>query len=232
MHHRLLLPLLLAVLLGPSAAFATGMNLPGPDPAKFHLPPPVHAPTGADVTVAMELEAPRSSQADLSVEERRAIQKRLKVRRTMADVHQVMAFTSAGLIIAAEVIGTINFAALEEGDPPYRDLKPSLALHRVLAGAAIGTYWTTGAISWAMPPAYKANVASAPGKKKKADSGDAHVALSVAHGIGMGTMMITGALLANAADNKAWEPLMVTHLAVGYATAAMVIGAGIVINTL
>ena len=56
--------------------------------------------------------------------------------------------------------------------------------------------------------------------------------MSVAHGIGMATMLITGGLMANAADNKAWEPLMATHVAAGFTTAALVLGAGIVINTL
>jgi hypothetical protein len=201
------------------------MEVPGPDPSQFYL---IHS---NDMVPAVVLDVPTEAQADLSVEERRAIQERLKVRRTLAEIHQVMSFTTAGLIIAAEVFGVINLVAIDTGDPVYRDLKPSLGMHRILAGAAIGTYWTTGALAWAMPPAYNANI-KAKGGKKKADSGDAHVALSVAHGIGMGTMLITGALLANAADNDAWKPLMVTHTAVGFATAALVIGAGVVINTL
>ena len=215
MRRRLSLYLLLIGLLVPGTAFADSMKLPGLDPTDFTL-----------------LEAPSNDMEDLSVEERRKIQKQLKIRRKMADIHQVMAFTSAGLIIAAEIFGTINFAALEEGNPPYRDLKGSLAAHRVLAGAAVATYWTTGALSWAMPPAYVANTAMDAKKKKKVDSGDVHAALSVAHGICMGAVMVTGVLMANAADNKAWGPLMVTHLTTGYLAAGLVIGSGIVINTL
>ena len=214
MPRRLFLYLLLVGLLVPGTALADSMKLSGPDPTGFTL-----------------LEAPTNEMEDLSVEERRKIQKQLKIRRKMADVHQVMAFTSAGLILAAEIFGTINFVALEEGDPPYRDLKGSLAVHRVLAGAAVATYWTTGALSWAMPPAYVASSARDT-KKKKVDSGDIHAALSVAHGICMGAVMVTGVLMANAADNKAWEPLMAAHLTTGYLAAGLVIGSGIVINTL
>ena len=202
-------------------------------PALFHLPPAsaVEAPPGSSLGLS-RFDLPTHSQGDLSVEERRKIQARLKVRRAMAEAHQVMAFTTAGLIIAAGVFGVINLVALDMGDPTYRNLKPSLGVHRVLAGAAVGTYFASGVLAWAMPPAYKSNLAGPAGRKKKADSGDIHVALSVAHGVGMATMLATGLLMANAADNSAWEPLVVTHTAVGFTTAAMVIGAGIVINTL
>ena len=97
MRRRLSLYLVLIRLLVPGSAFADSMKLPGLDPTDFTL-----------------LEAPSNDMEDLSVEERRKIQKQLKIRRKMADIHQVMAFTSAGLIIAAEIFGTINFVALEE----------------------------------------------------------------------------------------------------------------------
>jgi len=227
MTRRLLLLLGALSLALPGSALADGMLLPGPDPAMFALPP---------LSATRSQEAvpgpPTEQQAELTIEERRAIQERLKVRRALAEAHQVMSFTTAGLIIAAEVIGVINLAALENGDPRYAELKPSLGIHRVLAGAAVGTYWTTGALAWAMPPAYNANLGSMPGKKKKADSGDIHAALSIAHGIGMGFMLVSGVLMANVADNKAWKPLVVGHTAVGFTTAALVIGSGIVINTL
>mgnify|MGYP000344649216 CR=1 FL=1 len=246
------LALLFALLL-PGAAFAEGMPLPGPDPSQFQLmdvnaafvvlrTAPVGARPDAPTTEAGSStdapsgvpDAPTDGAVDeLSVEERKAIQKRLQLRRKMADVHQALSIASAGLIVAADVVGLINFQAIEEGNPPYRDLKPALAIHRILAASALTTYWGSGIIAWTMPPAYKANIASRPDLgKKKADSGDTHVALSVAHGIGMGTMMVTGLLMANAADNEAWSPLMVTHLASGLTTAALVIAGGIVIQTM
>lgn len=226
-HPSSFLLLLLALLVASPALAADGMAVPGPDPARFHLEAaPLLAPT-------VEVPREQQSMADLSVEERRAIQERLKVRRQLAEVHQVLAFTTSGLIVAAEVFGVINLVSLDKGDPPYRDLKGSLAAHRILAGASLGTYFAAGLTAWAMPPAYKANLAAQPTTgKKKVDSGDVHVALSVAHGIGMATMLATGVLMANVADNKAWEPLVATHTAVGFTTAALVFGAAIVINTL
>lgn len=201
-----------------------------PDPTKFSLE---WSRGGALDAPDVEPEVGRRDQAvsDLSVEERKKIQAQLKLRRKLADVHQVLAFTTTGLILAAEVVGAINIAALDKGSPVYGNLKPSLGTHRVLAGAALSTYFAAGFTAWAMPPAYKANIGVKSGKKK-VDSGDVHVALSVGHGIGMATMLATGLLMANAADNKAWKPLAVTHTTVGFATAAMVLGAAIVINTL
>ena len=189
---------------------------------------------GAGVPVGPTLPGERSlddAAEDLSVEERRAIQDRLKVRRAMVEAHQVLSISTTGLILAAEVFGVVNAVALQQGNPPYRDLKASLAVHRVLVGGALGTYFGSGLLAWTMPRAFRAQV-PASSRKKKLDSGDLHVALSVGHGVGMLTMLATGVLMANVADNKAWEPLLVTHAAVGFATAAMVVGAAVVINTL
>jgi hypothetical protein len=230
-----LLSLLLLIVAVPGVGRADGMHVPGPDPAEYHLLPSLaraEALSRSSAGPSRLLGTPTQSQTDLSVEERRAIQERLKVRRAMAEAHQVLAFTTAGLIIAAEVFGVVNLVSLDRGDPTYRQLKPSLGVHRVLAGAAMGTYWASGVLAWAMPRAYNANLAGPTGRKKKTDSGELHAALSVAHGIGMATMLATGILMANVAENDAWEPLVVTHTAVGFTTAALVIGAGVVINTL
>jgi hypothetical protein len=169
---------------------------------------------------------------DLSLEERKKIQARLKVRRELVGIHQVLSFSTTGLLLAAEVFGMINLAALDQGSPVYDRLKPSLGTHRVLVGAALSTYLAAGITAWTMPPAYKANIQRIPGAKKKTDSGKVHVALSVGHGIGMAAMLVSGALMANAADNKAWKGLAVYHTAFGITTAALVLGAAIVINTL
>ena len=205
----------------PGALHAAPMDLPGPSASRYEL---VWGPAESGRRDA--------SVAELSVEERKKIQAQLKLRRKLADVHQVLAFTTTGFILAAEVVGVINLVGLDTGSPTYDRLKPSLGSHRVLVGAALSTYLASGIAAWAMPPAYKANVAAATPGRKKVDSGDLHVALSVGHGIGMATMLATGILMANVADNKAWQPLAVAHTAAGFTTAALVLGAGIVINTL
>ena len=204
-------------------AQAAPMNLPGLDPSRYSL--------GAELSIDTDVARRDAGVDELSVEERKKIAAQLKLRRKLADVHQVLAFTTTGLLTAAVVFGAINVAALDRGSPAYASLKPSLGTHRVLAGAALSTYFAAGLSAWAMPPAYKANVAARAGKKK-ADSGDIHVALSVGHGIGMATMLATGLLMANVADNRAWKPLAAAHTAVGFTTAALVFGGAIVINTL
>ena len=220
--------LLLVGVLFVGEALAAPMELPGLDSTRYQLV------WHADRPLAADDEAARRSQTveDLSVEERKKIQARLKVRRQVVGIHQVLSFSTTGLLLAAEVFGVINFVAIDKGSPVYNQLKPSLGTHRVLVGAALSTYLAAGITAWTMPPAYKANIQRKPGGKKKVDSGKVHVALSVGHGIGMAAMLVSGALMANAADNKAWKGLAVYHTAFGITTAALVLSAGIVINTL
>ncbi len=209
-------------------AAAAPMELPALDASRFSLR------FAGDFSPAVDSDVARRDQSmeDLTIDERKALQARLKVRRSMVEVHQVLSFATTGLIVAAEVFGVVNLVALDQGDPIYSRLKPSLGSHRVLVGAALGTYFAAGLTAWTMPPAYKANIQRAEGAKHKTDSGKVHVALSVGHGIGMAAMLVSGALMANAADNKAWTGLAVTHTAVGITTAALVFSAAIVINTL
>jgi len=166
---------------------------------------------------------------ELTLDERRRIQARLKLRRKMVPIHQTLAFVTAGTIIAAEVVGLVNKVALETGRPKRADLNGSLILHRVLVTTATSTYLSTGIIAWTMPSAYQRQTKT---KKKKADSGDAHVALSVVHGIAMGTVIATGLLQANAATGTTWDTLVGIHTAAGITAATAIVGAGIVIGTL
>ena len=169
------------------------------------------------------------STADLSLEERRKIQAQLKLRRKMVQAHQVLALVTAGSIVAADVLGMINETAFEKGSPTRDQLEASLITHRVLVTTAVTSYLGAGILAWTMPKAYQRDMK---GKKKKTDSGDVHVALSVLHGIAMGTVVTTGLLQANVATGKAWEALVAVHGIAGITAAAGVIGAGIVIGTL
>jgi hypothetical protein len=170
--------------------------------------------------------------SELPLEERQKIQARLKLRRKMVPVHQTFALLAAGFIVATEVVGTINSAALEEGEPRYKDLKPGFAMHRALALTSFSLYLTAGMIAWTMPEPFVLRATGAAPDKKKADSGEIHKALSLAHGIGMATMAATGLLMANVADNRAWPVLKTVHAVTGYTTATLIFTAAIVINTL
>lgn len=169
---------------------------------------------------------------NLTIEEKRKIQHSLEVRRQMVDIHTVMAFVSAGLIIGAEVVGIVNSTALEHGGILRSQLEPSLGLHRGLATGAIATYWTSGAIAWAMPPALKLS-RQGEIKPKGVDSGELHAVLSIIHGIAMGTVIATGILQANFIPaSDAWAAVESTHAIAGVTTAGTVIAAAIVIGTL
>ena len=93
--NRLSVLLVTAALLLPSSAMARGFAV------RPHLEwQPVEAPTqshGEDVDFD-----------SLSIDEKRKIQKSLQVRRKMVDVHTVLAFAAAGLLVATEVVGIVN----------------------------------------------------------------------------------------------------------------------------
>lgn len=217
------LPLLLAAaLLAPALAQARA-----PFAAAPHL-----EWTGSTegVTAKAEKAADPLDWDALSIDEKRKWQKKLELRRALVDVHTVLSFVSAGFIIASEVVGIVNSQALEEGLIPRGDLEPSLGLHRVFAGAAIGTYWSAGVTAWTMPPALQLNRAQEP---KKVDSGELHAALSIIHGIAMGTVIATGILQANVIPaSEAWGAVESTHAISAFTAAGTIIAAGIVIGTL
>ena len=172
-----------------------------------------------------------ASEDEMTVDDRRAMQAQLKVRRQLLEVHQALSFVAAGAIIAADVVGMFNHEALDSGAPVRSELEGTLALHRVLVATTVGTYLGAGVTAWAAPAAYR-NAQAEAASKNLADSGDLHVALSVAHAIGMGTMIATGALMANVAKGEVWDNLLTVHTISGFATAGLIIVAGITIGTL
>lgn len=176
--------------------------------------------------------AAEAADDDMSVDERRAIQARLKVRRQLLDVHQALSFVAAGSIIATDVVGMFNHEALDNGSPIRSELDGSLVLHRALVATTLTTYLGAGITAWAAPAAYRnAQVERAAKDSLKADSGDLHVALSVAHAIGMGTMLATGAIMANVAKGETWDGILTVHTISGFTTAGLIIASGIVIGT-
>lgn len=169
--------------------------------------------------------------SEMSIDERRALQKRLKLRRKMVEVHQVFAITTAASIVGANVVGLINRGAIDSGTPSRSELEPPLALHRVLAGTALTSYLAAGITAWTMPPALRLHKAQE--GKKKLDSGDLHVAFSIVHGIAMATVMATGILQANVEPaGRNWDALVATHTVAGLTAASFVIAGGITIGTL
>ncbi len=171
--------------------------------------------------------------AELTIEERRKIQARLKLRRKLVPVHQTLAFVAAGTIVAAEVFGLVNSIALKTGQPTRDELEPNLAIHRVLAGVGTGAYLGAGIVAWTMPAAFLSGPKAADTSVKKGvDSGKLHIALSVLHGVAMGTVVATGILQANVATGEAWEALVTSHAIAGFTAAGSVIAAGLVIGAL
>jgi len=169
---------------------------------------------------------------DLTIEERRELQRKLKVRRTMMDLHQAFSFVAAGSIIATEVVGLINDIALDTGSPARSGLEPGLMTHRILAGVSLTSYLGAGLTAWAAPRALRLNGgATTPGQ---VDSGKLHVVFSVIHGIAMATVMTTGFLQSNIIPVKdgAWDAIIVAHKISGFTAAGFVLAAGITIATL
>ena len=201
------------------------------------LPSGASAQSAFGLTPQYQLEPPteqQSAEADpeeLSLEARRAIQARLKLRRKMVNFHQVFAITAAASLVAADVIGMANSTALSLGTPKRTYMEPPLALHRILAATALTSYMAAGITAWTMPPALRLNQNQK--NKKKLDSGDLHVAFSIVHGIAMATVITTGLLQANVVPaGKGWDALVTTHSVAGITAAGFVIAAGITIGTL
>jgi hypothetical protein len=233
--HTLPALALAAALLGTGPALAAELQLPTATPhfevttqlQAFQTPQPVgdwHKRSHAKEV---------DSTAKLSIEERRKIQARLKLRRKMVPIHQVLSFVAAGSIVAAEIVGMINAVALRTGNPTRGGLEPSLGTHRVLAGIATTTYFGAGIVAWTMPPALARKPRAVDTSvKKRVDSGKLHEVLSVVHGIAMGTVVATGILQANVATGDDWEALLTAHTIAGFTAASTVIGSGIAIGTL
>ena len=160
----------------------------------------------------------------------------LHTRRQMLAAHQVLAFTSFCTIIGAEVVGLVNRVSLQGRDPdkgvgiPRSELEPSLALHRGLAGAALGTYWTAAVIGWTMPS--PSGRSEHKGISPYKSTRDAHIVLSILHNIFMGLVEVTGILQANVAPAESWEPLMAVHTVSGFAAAGFLAAATITVGRL
>jgi len=221
---HLSLCLLTAALLAPGLASAQGYG-------------DLTASGLAQLAPQYRLEMPREQQSadgsseELTIEERRAIQARLKLRRKMVGIHQAFALTAAASLVATNVIGMGNAGALSRGNPDRKAIEIPLGVHRALATTALTSYMAAGITAWTMPPALRLNQAQK--NKKKVDSGDLHVAFSIVHGIAMATVITTGLLQANVAPaGKGWDALVATHSVAGLTAASFVIAAGITIGTL
>ena len=220
---------LLSALLG-AALLLPGLALAAEDQ-------PVLSSSLAQLAPQYRLEMPQERQTadksteEMTLDERRAIQARLKLRRKMVDIHQVFAITTAATLVAADIIGLGNVGALSRGTPNRKSIEVPLGVHRVLAATALTSYMAAGITAWTMPPALRINQAQK--NKKKLDSGDLHVAFSVIHGIAMATVIATGILQANVAPaGQGWDALVATHTAAGLTAAGFVVAAGITIGTL
>ncbi len=160
----------------------------------------------------------------------------LHTRRQLLAAHQVLAFTSFFTIIATEVVGVVNRVSLQGRDPaagigiPRSELDPMLGLHRGLAGASLGTYWSAAVIAWTMPS--PSTRPQDKGISQWKTTRDTHIILSILHNIFMGVVTATGVLQANVLPAEAWEPLMAVHTVSGFAASGFLAAATITIGRL
>lgn len=151
----------------------------------------------------------------------------LEIRRKMLTAHQILAWTAAFSIIAAEVVGMVNRVALQGGTIHRSQMEPLLGIHRGLAGVALTSYWGAGVVAWTMP--------SPSGRREHkgvngwGDTRDTHIILSIIHTIAMGLVTATGILQANVLPSAHWEPLMVTHTTAAFVASGFVLSAAVVI---
>lgn len=207
---------LLLVLAVPTAASAqTDLQMPSTSPRLDWL----DGDTTSNRAVAVD--------GEVGETELRRTLEILEIRRKMLTAHQVLAWTAAFSIIAAEVVGMINRVALQGGTIHRSKMEPLLGLHRGIAGVALTSYWGAGVVAWTMP--------SPSGRREHkginhwGDTRDTHIILSIIHTISMGIVTATGILQANVLPAEHWEPLMVTHTTAGFVAAGFVLSAAVVI---
>lgn len=236
---------LLTLLLSFVPAFAIAEDAPPPEPAPTSDPAPASdpapsgeaPPTGTAPETAPEepVDSTFEEPPPLSPEEAKRIQKSLKLRKQLVRLHQPLAVASAISIVTAEVIGIGNRMALLTGKPTDFTTEPgldrALMAHRLAAGTALVTYLGAGIVAWSMPEPYVRPITLDPTKKRKPDSSKIHRALSLGHGIAMGSVFVTGFLQANVAKAEHWEPLVIAHGISGLTAAALVLTSAVVIGT-
>lgn len=88
-------------------------------------------------------------------------------------------------------------------------------------------YFTTGALAWGLPRKGLPGVLPLQYRPRTR----AHVALSVAHGIAMGTTLaLAAAHAAVEPDTAAWQAINGSHALAGFATAGLVLAAGLTLR--
>ncbi len=173
---------------------------------------------------------PAEPGGDDSAEALRVTLERLEIRRGMLTAHQVMAWTSLSTLFAAQAVGMVNRVSLQSGSPMRANLEPSLAIHRVLAGTAISTYYGAGMMAWLAPGPGGTMRASDKGISKWDNTRDKHIALSIAHNISMALTIATGALMANGFASKDWDGMVVAHTISAFTTGFLMIPAAVIIS--
>jgi hypothetical protein len=199
------------------------------------LPAAVQAAwTPTHPTLDVDRSLPELSLAETEYPEFRQTLETLHTRRQMLAVHQVLAFTSSVTIIAAEVVGIVNRVSLQGRDPangvgiPRSELEPMLGLHRGLAGASIGTYWTAAVVAWTMPS--PSTRPQDKGISQWKSTRDTHIVLSILHNVFMGLVTVTGILQANVLPAEHWEPIVALHTVSGFAASGFLAAATITVG--
>ncbi len=153
--------------------------------------------------------------------------RRREIGRFMRERHQGFAIATFATLAAAEVFGTINAIQRHAGDGEVE--YGQIVTHRVLVSATTGLYLTTGVLVWTAPKGLKRQGGGGPAAGH-IDSSRVHRALSIGHGIGMATQLITGFLLGNVAGGDDYDALLAAHLISGYTTLGLMAASGIVIT--
>lgn len=218
---------------GTPSTDATPADAPPPPPEA--PPAPAEPPPAPEATAEPPMDLSFDDEPAIAPEEAKRIQESLRLRKKLVPVHQTLAITAAISIVTAEVIGIGNRVALMTGKPENFTRNPGLdrALwaHRLAAGTALTTYLGAGLVAWTMPRAYARPIGLMAGGKSKPDSSKVHRALSIGHGIAMGSVFVTGFLQANVLKTEHWEPVVIAHGISGFTAAALVLTSALVIGT-
>jgi len=160
-------------------------------------------------------------------EDAERIRRLVKTRRGMMTAHQILSIALLPVAGATAVMGTVNRAMIDAGEPISAG---QLNAHRALAISSGGMYVTTGLLAITAPHPYR-GLAGTSGASGKMDSSKVHAQLAIVHAMIFGALIATGLIDRYAPlPPEAYQVINKVHLVEGWAWFTLVAISGVTIS--
>ncbi len=160
-------------------------------------------------------------------EDAERIRRLVKTRRGMMTAHQVLSIALLPVAGATAVVGTVNRAMIDSGEPITAG---QLDAHRALAISTSALYVSTGLLAITAPHPYRDRVSSS-GSSGKPDPSRVHASLAIVHAMIFGALIATGLIDRYAPlPNEAYQVINKVHVVEGWAFFSLVAISGVTIS--